>query len=258
MGCVAEETIVGLVEGSLSRATARASFARADRVRSTIVRIFLELLDSDGDVTRSAVFDALPVMVGALAQQMPQTTWSSAVFDALPVMVGEGERNDFQVEGLEEWGVQIEEREGRLVVRCRGQTREVDQSASIVLGKRTVRITVLRDAAVPGACPRCGGGLSAQEVGGAYRAIAREEQGCRTCGVSVLAIDEAAWEIGAFSERARDEWVHVAVTMRCPRCVQPMMRVFFRTEAGEADVERCIPCGTVVIGPEDRARLAGA
>lgn len=108
-----------------------------------------------------------------------------------------------------------------------------------------------------GACPSCGGKLSARHVGGAYRSVAREQMRCADCGTTVLQLENAPAVLGRFLDRSEGDWVHVSVPNRCPRCTAHMLRSVFATEHGETQVERCGRCHLVAIEPEDEARLLG-
>lgn len=117
-----------------------------------------------------------------------------------------------------------------------------------------------RPDAVPrtrGVCPSCGDALVERQSGGAYRSIARVERRCASCGSLVLALNEAPGVLGRFSDRSASDWVHVAVSSRCPQCLESMTRAIFATDRGEIEVERCLSCRLVVLDPGDEQRLRG-
>lgn len=108
-----------------------------------------------------------------------------------------------------------------------------------------------------GRCPRCSSSLRVQRAGGAYRSFAREVQECAACRVDIVRFDEASQTFGTFVDATANDWFWVATTLRCPSCAELMRRSVFRTARGQADVERCVPCGLVLVDEEDRARLVG-
>ncbi|MBX3246341.1 MAG: hypothetical protein KF901_04085 [Myxococcales bacterium] len=108
-----------------------------------------------------------------------------------------------------------------------------------------------------GRCPRCSASLRTQVAGGAYRSFAREVRECTACRVDIVSFDEAGQTFGTFADVTANEWFWVATTLRCPGCGELMRRAIFRTARGQADVERCIPCGLVLVDEEDRRRLVG-
>lgn len=114
-------------------------------------------------------------------------------------------------------------------------------------------VPVTRDA-----CPSCGGVLRSRQVAGAYRSVAREERRCDECQTVVLRLDDAPATLGLFTDHRAADWVLVTVPQRCPRCSRSMLRSVLHSAHGEAEVERCEPCGLVVIEPEDEARLVRA
>lgn len=106
-------------------------------------------------------------------------------------------------------------------------------------------------------CPSCGDKLQDEEVGGAYRSIAREQLRCDTCQTEVLTIYDAPETLGHFSDLTSDDFIQVLAGPRCPQCLQSMLRSTLRSQFGEAEVERCPRCLLVVIEPKDKKILLG-
>lgn len=109
---------------------------------------------------------------------------------------------------------------------------------------------------VRGACPTCGEPLVDHQVGGAYRSVARKERRCAHCQTAVVDLRDAPDVFGRFADRTAD-WIHVTVSSRCPDCTRTMTRAIFSGERHEVEVERCKPCGVVVLDEADQARLSG-
>ncbi len=201
------------------------------------VRVHVEVLNELGEVRESHTVEAPVVTVGG------------GSLDTLRIEELPGEALHILVEPSGVWV-----RTGRAEVAVR-ETTTFRVTEALAL-----RITPYpRDAgaAVRGGCPRCGEGLRDRAVGGAYRTIARREQGCPRCGATVIELEDAARTLGAFADLSQTDWVAVVVPVRCPRCATTMRRSVFRTACGNAEVERCAECGVVVLDPDDRARLTG-
>jgi hypothetical protein len=181
---------------------------------------------------------------------------SDGIFDAPLLRIGGDESDDIRIAGLPTWAADVRV-EGDRVTVTTGKTEYVVQEA-MTFHVRDVSIRVTpHPATLPSGCPRCRAPMRDHAVGGAYRSMARREHVCTSCGVTLVELTDAAMSIGAFVDLSRNEWVAVIVPQPCLRCRQLMVRSVFRTDHGEAQVERCPPCGLVLLDPTDRARLAG-
>lgn len=106
-----------------------------------------------------------------------------------------------------------------------------------------------------GRCPKCNASLRHESAGGAYRSFARDLRHCPTCGVDVVKLEDADQTLGSFTDVTQNDWYWVAAPHLCPACGELMRRSRLRTARGDAEVERCLPCGLVVLDPTDRTRL---
>lgn len=181
---------------------------------------------------------------------------SAHTLDAPVVSVGGADDDGIYVAGLPEHALEVHVQPGRVAVRTASQEVPVREATTFRLTDAVaLHITPQRTEA--GGCPRCGAVLHDRSAGGAYRAIARRERTCARCGTSVIDLEDAARTVGAFADLSRNDWVAVIVPLRCPRCTTTMHRAVFRTARGEAEVERCVRCGVVVLDATDRTRLTG-
>jgi Zn-finger nucleic acid-binding protein len=106
-----------------------------------------------------------------------------------------------------------------------------------------------------GRCPKCNASLRHESAGGAYRSFARDLQHCPACGADVVKLEDADQTLGTFTDATQNDWYWVAAPHLCPSCGELMRRSRLRTARGDAEVERCLPCGLVVLDPADRTRL---
>jgi hypothetical protein len=181
-------------------------------------------------------------------------------FDSPLITVGGGETDDFVIDALPAQALELRADIRGVEVRTGGRPGGYAAAATIFdLGRCRLRITPFLDGlrVAEGQCPRCQQRLGDTSIGGAYRTMARRERRCQACGATVVELEAAASIVGAFSARPQEEWVTVSAPMLCWRCGDPMARVIFRTSAGTAEVERCTPCGLVVLDADDRAVLSG-
>lgn len=174
--------------------------------------------------------------------------------------LGGAPTDDFRIEGLPASAMTIEVVDDKAFLCQPGHEWSLAPDSSYDVAGGELRIVLYGGSPIQpqkGMCPRCGGGLRRQTLGGAYRSVAQEERICGRCQTSVVAFRAAARTVGLFSAARRTEWVHVTASMKCPECLRPMELQVFRTTAGEAEVERCHRCGLVVFSAEDRRTLSG-
>lgn len=201
------------------------------------MRIHLELLGVGGLVLEDETFESPLVTVGP-----------------------DAERDDFFVADLAT-RLQISVAGTQLEVRpSNAPARTIAASTTFVIGATSVRVTPypgLADTSRQGDCPRCKVPVRDVAIGAGYRSMARRERGCAVCGGAILDLAATDSVIGAFADASVHDWVHVAVSLRCPGCRAAMTRATFSTDRGAVQVERCVPCGLVFLGPDDRDRLRG-
>lgn len=201
--------------------------------------------------------------VHVLLADVEGRTLKEESFDSTVVSIGASEAMMFAHRGLPKMDVIHDGYHARLrVFRSASSASEqrLARRNRIELGERVLHIDLYpRPEAVPrqrGVCPACGDALVEHQAGGAYRSIARVERRCASCESLVLALHDAAG-VGKFADRSAHEWVHVGVASRCPACLESMTRATWSTDRGTVEVERCLPCALVVLGPEDERRLRG-
>lgn len=197
------------------------------------MRVHIGIVDSTGRVVRGALFEGPVVRIGSDAGA------------------------HLQIPGFDGLAVEIHIEPEALVVRSVQGTYELREATVFRLDDQiAIRLTPVVDPAT-NTCPRCAAPMREHAIGGAYRSMARAEQTCTVCGTSVIELDEAARTIGAFTDLSRHDWLTVVVQIACNRCRTVMVRSVFRTDVGQAEVERCTHCSLVIVDPDDRRRLAG-
>jgi len=192
----------------------------------------------------------------SLTHNTSGATIAQAVVSQVYARSGEDELSDFTHPALTSFEVSCEAAGYRLTFGR--QAVPVETYVCVALDGYQLHCTVLRDQLAQharGHCPRCGTSLQGQQVGGAYRSVAVEQYSCRTCGVEVIALDEA-YSLGAPSGHG-GSFVRVVSPMACSGCGQPMVPGTITASGRTAQVEACGSCRLVLLEPEDRVLLSG-
>ncbi|HBQ14206.1 MAG TPA: hypothetical protein DEF51_24785 [Myxococcales bacterium] len=199
------------------------------------MRIHLQVVDADGRAIHESTIESTLISIGPEAPAMfhhPEVPWLEVRHDGRQAALHAGPR---------------------VIPLKRSNVIPLSD------GRHSLHVELyLRPDAVPrvrGACPSCGEPLIDHQIGGAYRSVARKERRCASCETAVVGLRDAPDVFGRFSDRTTD-WLHVSVSSRCPDCLGTMSRAVFSGERHEVEVERCGPCGLVVLDAADQARLA--